>query len=205
MDRHSDRVDHNKAQQPKPPDPGRDRNIREQVHQRTTSMRRSAAKGASSGRAIDAELDQIVSQQAMHTTERTGDRADARVRDDIESYRREMQLAAIAGSRQRQSKETLERAGKTDLSPTRPSAHARAAGQSRPPRATARNQTGARPGGPARQHATLRLTAPNFGNMRIGGNRNAIAPVRQQVPLTRSELDRIRGRYKEARTNTPMR
>ena len=204
MDRHSDRVDHKKAQEAQPPAPGRDRNIREQVHQRTTSMRRSAAKGASSGRAIDAELDQIVSQQAMHTTERTGDRADARVRDDIESYRREMQLAAIAGNRQRQSKETLERAAKTDLNPTRPSAHARAAGQSRP-RATARNQPGARPGGPARQHATLRLTPPNFSDMRVGGNRNAVAPVRQQVPLTRSELDRIRGRYKEARTNTPMR
>ena len=202
MDRHSDRTDHNRADQP--PAPGRDGNIREQVHQRTTSMRRSAARGAASGQSIDAELDRIVSQQAMHTTERTGDRADARLRDGIESYRREMQLAAIAGDRQRQAKERTSRAGKKDLNPTRPSAHARAETQSRP-RATARNQMGARPGGPARQQGAIRLTAPNFDNMRIGGNRNAIAPVRQQVPLTRSELDRIRGRYKEARTNTPMR
>ena len=205
MDRHADRADHKRAQQP--PDPGRDRNIREQVHQRTTSMKRSAATGAASGRAIDAEMDQIASQQAMHTREKPGDRADARVRDGLEGYRREIQLAAIAGGRQRLTEENRNRSKKAEkeLNPTRPSAHARSGTENRP-RAHARNQTTARPGGAARKQAMMTFQPPNFGNMRIGGNRNDIAPVRQQVPLTRSELDRIRGRYKEAaRGSSPTR
>ena len=198
MDRNDDRADHKRTQQP--PDPGRDRNIREQVHQRTTAMKRSATRGASSGRAIDAQLDQIASQQAMHTREPTGDRADARLRDDLESYRKEMELAAMAGNRQRQTRDQTKKKDQ-ELNPTRPSAHARAAGNGRP-RAHGRTQGAARPGGPARSPAMMTFQAPNFSNMRIGGNPNAIAPVRQQVPLTRSELDRIRGRYKDAARNT---
>ena len=108
MDRDQDRTDAAKSpgrDAAKPAgrevaDQGRDRHVRERVHQSVTQMSRSAKHEESSGTGIDRKMDRIASEQQIHT--RDGGSGE-QVRGVIERHRQEMKLAAISGARARRT------------------------------------------------------------------------------------------------------
>ena len=218
MDRHQDRQDAAKKNEKATPEQGRTRNIREQVHTRNQQLRSTASRSASSGQSIDATFDRITSEQEIHTKDRPGRQGERTVRHELESYRREVQLAAIAGARRTRGQgaaKTAARAGKTQEAGRIARRTDREYGQARatPTRPSTRyNRTnahgGARgraAGGPRGNVAGLAFAPPDFSQMRRGGNVGAIAARRQQVPLTLDRLARIRGEYQQAARNAPGR